>query len=84
MRFPRMPSARIEGPSVRAGASIALIREHGYRFPSIEAAIDAIEPEEDVVVPECERIWVDQLLDDLAYAIHRCRNSRRRDRLSEV
>ena len=49
-----------------------LIRAHGYPFPAIKAALDAVPSEQDVADVVCDRYYVELLLGDLARSINDC------------
>lgn len=61
-----------------------LIREHGYPFPRIQAAIDAVPESRDVVVVPCDAYEVELLLGDLARSINDCTDGDLQDRLNEL
>jgi len=61
-----------------------LIRDHGYPFHGIEAALDAIPERTDVAVVTCDRFEFEQLLGDLARSINDRPNDDIQDRLNEL
>lgn len=61
-----------------------LIRKHGYPFPGIEAALDAVPPSKDVAVVTCDAYEVELLLGDLARSINDCTDFDLQSRLNEL
>ena len=61
-----------------------LIREHGYPFPGIGAALDAVPSSKNVAVLRCDAYEVELLLGDLARSINDCTDYDLQDRLNEL
>ncbi len=61
-----------------------LIRDHGYPFPEIQAALDAVPESDGVAVVTCVRFYVELLLGDLARSINDSTDFDLQDRLNEL
>jgi hypothetical protein len=66
------------------GAERSLIRRHGYPFPGIEAALDAVPASTDIAVITCDSWEVELLLGDLARSINDCRRANLQERLNDL
>ncbi|MBC8404494.1 MAG: hypothetical protein H8E15_04665 [Planctomycetes bacterium] len=61
-----------------------LIRCHGFPFPEIKAAIDAVPDSVDLAEVSCNRYYVELLLGDLARSINQCKDGMLIDRLNDL
>lgn len=61
-----------------------LIRKHGYPFPGIEAALDAVPSSTNVAVVTCDSYEVELLLGDLARSINDCTDDDLQVRLDDL